>query len=83
MLLHTYALAKDYRDRVEPAHANSAAVSDAFEFFVDHGLVTETNPKWHRQSPANRGPQYKLTDKGRAMVEAYKNVPIPVCIWVC
>jgi hypothetical protein len=32
--------------------------------------------------PGTRQSQYEITDKGRAFVEALKNVPLPVCQWV-
>jgi len=85
MLLHVYAIVTDYRDaQANRAHANSEAVSEAFDDFVLDGLVTRecSDDDWRAQKPDNRSSQYRITDKGRAMVEHLCAIQIPICKWV-
>ncbi len=84
MILHYYGCARDYRDEVPPDHANSLAVTDAIESFQGWDLVIPLLPDdtWRGQDPAQRLSQFTLSDRGRALVEAYKAVRLPVIQWV-
>lgn len=84
MLLSYYANARDYRDVAEPQHARSPAVKEAIEAFVELNLIVSlmSDDKWLAQAPDKRPSQYVLSDRGRAMVEAYKAVQLPIIQWV-
>jgi len=82
MLLHYYAHVMDYRDEVDTAHACSPAVSEAIVDFLRSDLIVEKNPGWAGQDRKSREAQYRVTDKGMAMVEHLCAVQIPICKWV-
>ncbi len=94
MLLHYYARTTDYAawaSDSEPAHARSAAVSEALESFVKTGLLTSRygDIAWacrhsHHDLPEDlsEGPAFEITEKGRAMVEHLCAVQIPICKWI-
>jgi DNA integrity scanning protein DisA with diadenylate cyclase activity len=81
MLLHYYAHVQDYRDEADPAHANSPAVAEAIQDFLQQELIEERNPRWVDQPANDRFSQYGVTAKGYAMVEHLCAVQIPVCHW--
>jgi len=84
MLLHYYACARDYRDEVPAQHANSEAVKEAIEQFLAWELIIGLLPDhaWKSQDPSTRLSQYAIAGRGRAMVEAYKAIRLPVIQWV-
>jgi hypothetical protein len=82
MLLHYYAHVMDYRDEVDTAHACSPAVSEAIRDFLHSDLIVEKNSGWAGQDRKSREAQYRVTDKGMAMVEHLCAVQIPICKWV-
>ena len=84
MLLHYYAHARDYRDEVLPEQGRSNAVKEALDAFLDWNLVIPLIPDdlWKAQDPDTRLSQYTISDRGRAMVEAYKAIRLPVTQWV-
>jgi hypothetical protein len=84
MLLHYYACARDYRDEVPGQHAASSAVKDAIEFFRGHNLIVElfSDEQWRAQDAMDRPSQFTVSDRGRAMVDAYMAVRLPVVQWV-
>lgn len=73
IMLHYYALADDFRN----GDFSAPAVIEALETFVRQGMLRATAFGRQRGEPA-----YKITDKGRAYVEALKAVPLPVSRWV-
>jgi hypothetical protein len=84
MLLHYYACARDYRDEVDHAHAHSEAVKEAIDAFLEWDLLipTVSHDYWKAQDKETRLAQFTVSDRGRAMVEAYKAVKLPICQWV-
>jgi hypothetical protein len=84
MLLHYYACARDYRDEVPGQHAASPAVKEAIEFFLEHGLIVPlfADEHWRTQDAMQRLSQFTVSDRGRAMVDAYLAVRLPVVQWV-
>lgn len=84
MLLHYYSCARDYRDEVPGQHAASSAVKEAIAAFISWDLIIPLLPDadWQRQDVMARLSQYAISDRGRAMVEAYKAVKLPVIQWV-
>ena len=84
MLLHYYACARDYRDEVPASHAISCAVKEAIECFLKWDLLIPvlTEEVWRKQDAYTRLSQFAVSDRGHAMVEAYKAVRLPVIQWV-
>lgn len=84
MLLHYYACARDYRDEVPGQHATSSAVKEAIGSFVSWDLVVSlmSDADWQRLDVMERTSQYAISDRGRAMVDAYMAVRLPVIQWV-
>jgi hypothetical protein len=84
MLLRYYAHARDYRDEVPPEQARSTAVKEAIECFLSWNLFIPLldDDVWKSQNPETRLAQYVISDRGRAMVESYKAVKLPVIQWV-
>jgi hypothetical protein len=84
MLLHYYACARDYRDEVPGQHATSPAVLEAIQFFLKHDLLVllTADSEWHCMDVMARGSQFTISDRGRAMVDAYMAVRLPVIQWV-
>lgn len=84
MLLRYYAHARDYRDEVSPEQARSSAVKEAIETFLSWELLVPlcNDDVWKAQNPNTRLAQYVISDRGRAMVESYKAVKLPVIQWV-
>lgn len=91
ILLHYYALARDYQQAEEWHHSNSPAVYEAITGFVDDGLLrcrfgdinwACSNAVRRSGSPDTEAAFFIITDKGRAMVNALMAVQIPVCRWV-
>lgn len=84
MLLRYFAHARDYRDEVPLEHATSSAVRDAIGSFLSWGLVIPllSDDQWKIQNPETRLSQYAVTDRGHAMVEAYKAIKLPIIQWV-
>lgn len=84
MLLHYYACARDYRDEVPRLHAVSPAVKEAISSFISWDLITPlmSDADWQRQDVMERVSQYAVSDRGRAMVDAYMAVRLPVIQWV-
>jgi hypothetical protein len=84
MLLHYYSCARDYRDDVPGPHASSMAVKDAIEAFLEWGLLIQITPdeEWRRLDAMERRSPFTVTERGHAMVDAYKAVKLPVIQWV-
>lgn len=84
MLLHYYGCARDYRDEVPCQHGQSIAVTDAIAAFLEWELIIPLVPDdyWRAQNPADRLSQFALSDRGRAMVDTYMAVKLPVIQWV-
>jgi len=84
MLLHYYACARDYRDEVPGQHATSEAVKEAIEAFIEWELLIKliSDEVWSQLDVMERKAQFVISDRGRAMVEAYKAVKLPVIQWV-
>jgi hypothetical protein len=84
MLLHYYACARDYRDEVPGKHAASEAVKEAIQQFLDWDLIIPvlSDAQWRTQDAMERLSQFTVSDRGHAMVEAYKAVRLPVIQWV-
>ena len=85
ILLHVYAIVADYRDmQLNQNHARSEAVRQTFESFIADGLVEKIfdDDTWHQLARCDRPSQYKITEKGAAMVDALCAVRVPICKWV-
>lgn len=85
MLLHIYAIVPDYRDcQLNKSHSRSEAVTETFQSFEAEGLIMKIIPdeEWHAASEHTRASQYRITEKGEAMVDAICAVKVPVCKWV-
>jgi hypothetical protein len=85
ILLHVYAIVPDYRDmQLNMNHARSDGVRQTFEQFVRDGLIEPIfdDETWHATPKDDRSSQFKITEKGIAMVEAICAVQVPVCKWV-
>lgn len=72
MLLHYYSIAEPYALR-QPEHANSPVVKDQRMGLMNEGLLLVSDIT---------GSEYKVTEKGKAFIEALCNMPLPVCKWV-
>lgn len=84
ILLHVYAIVADYRDTQAQAHSRSEAVRETFEQFALDGLIEKihSDDDWRAAPPHERSSQFKITEKGEAMVEALCAVQVPICKWV-
>lgn len=84
ILLHIYAIVADYRDEPPMDHARSEAVRDTFKMFVSDGLIEPvmSDDEWRTAAGRPRDSQYRVTQKGEAMVDAICAVQVPVCKWV-
>ena len=65
ILLHYYACTNDYHD----GDFGYPAVHEAIGSFQENCLIQFT----HQTSP-----RYEITDRGRAMVDALRAVPLPI-----
>lgn len=87
ILLHYYTRTSDYAADAQPSHGRSSAVSDSLGWFVAQGLLVSRYGDicWsisESASPRTGAAIFRITDKGRAMVQALEDVQIPVCKWV-
>ena len=84
MLLHYFSCARDYRDEVPHEHARSEAVKEAIDAFLEWELVIQSvsDDWWASQDRETRLSQFIVSDRGRAMVEAYKAIRLPIIQWV-
>lgn len=60
----------------DPMHANSPAVKEAVEDFINAGMLKR------RDEPTEYGSEYEGTDALRVWVEALCDVRWPVQVWV-
>ena len=89
ILLHYYTTPGDYRAKVDWAHANSPAVRESLEWFVENGLLLNRYGDISfcvSVDPAGRDTGetqvFKITEKGEAMVKHLCQVEVPVCVWM-
>lgn len=73
--LHYWTTPTPYSEHDE-AHRNSPAVSEAMADFVNGGLLRRSH------KPNDYGGEYEATDAMGVWVEALRNVPWPVQVWV-
>lgn len=69
IILHYYHAVDDYRG----GDFSAPVVSEALNDFISVGILTQLD------DPA---PEYAITEKGRAYVEALMGVPFPVNVWM-
>lgn len=73
--LHYWTTPTPYAEH-DPGHANSPAVRDAVQDFINAGMLVE------RETPGEYGSKYEATDAMRVWVEALCSVRWPVQVWV-
>lgn len=84
VLLHVYALVRDYRDENSINNSQLKGITDILEEFAKKDLVAKRcdDCEWRAGNPKERASQYRVTEKGSAMVEHLCAVEIPICKWV-
>jgi len=71
ILLHYYYSPEEYRD----GDLSAPAVDEALFWACSEGLLTSIEKSQY-------GATYAQTDRLRALVDAWLNVPLPVQVWV-
>jgi len=78
ILLFYYYCARDYREGDHSAPAVKAALNN----FLTADMIKHSNFHVERFDDGTLRARYALTDRGKAYIEALKQVPLPEQIWV-
>lgn len=77
IMLHYYSCANDWRNGDHTA----PICKETFGWFLDQDLLKCSNFHVERFEDGTLKARYEVTERGRAYVEALKQVPLPTQIW--